>query len=315
MVGGFTAASSYYFLLLHVAPSVSRSCLDAPYTRSSKLPPSPAVSYCLPLSTTRLSLLPNPHPQATQCFQKCIRYDDQSSDALIAMGELLLSTGSSNEAEETFQKVLKHDPSNESAQDHLAKIAAKKRVSQNAALRKSRRDSRRKMRRDFFSNSDSEAEDSVGGKSRTHSGIPGGASLASESEAGSGTESEFEAVGQNSEFEAPRNSVRRALPPDPHDPLENLARANLARATSSRLSEAMSPGGRSGARVGFRSMPLRNGSRGGATSPEGGRGAGGGGGGGGFVTTTNLDLDDEVASTTTKKPLVKVKGKRMSSTM
>ena len=43
------------FLLILVAPSVSCSCLDAPYTRSSKLPPSPAVSYCFPMSTTRLS--------------------------------------------------------------------------------------------------------------------------------------------------------------------------------------------------------------------------------------------------------------------
>ena len=43
------------FLLLPVAPSVSCSCPDAPRTRSSELPPSPAVSYCLPPSTTRLS--------------------------------------------------------------------------------------------------------------------------------------------------------------------------------------------------------------------------------------------------------------------
>jgi len=50
------------FLLLPIAPSVSCSCLDALYTRSSKLLPSPAVSYCLPMSTTRLSLLPNLHP-------------------------------------------------------------------------------------------------------------------------------------------------------------------------------------------------------------------------------------------------------------
>ena len=47
-------------LLLPVAPSVSCSCLDARLTRSSKLPPSPAVSRCLPVPTTRLSSLPAP---------------------------------------------------------------------------------------------------------------------------------------------------------------------------------------------------------------------------------------------------------------
>ena len=62
VVGEYIAATSYCFLLLPVAPSVSCSWLDASNTRSSKLPPSPAVSHCLPLSATRLSLLPNPHP-------------------------------------------------------------------------------------------------------------------------------------------------------------------------------------------------------------------------------------------------------------
>ena len=62
VVGEYTAATSYYFLLLPVAPSVSCSWLDALNTPSSKLPLSPSVSYCLPMSTTRLSLLPNPHP-------------------------------------------------------------------------------------------------------------------------------------------------------------------------------------------------------------------------------------------------------------
>jgi hypothetical protein len=55
VVGENTAATSCCFLLLPVAASVSCSRLDALYTRSSKLPPSPAVSYCLPMSTTRLS--------------------------------------------------------------------------------------------------------------------------------------------------------------------------------------------------------------------------------------------------------------------
>jgi len=50
-------------LLLPIAPSVSCSCLYALYARSSKLPPSPSVSHCLPMSTTRLSLLLNFHPQ------------------------------------------------------------------------------------------------------------------------------------------------------------------------------------------------------------------------------------------------------------
>ena len=42
---------------------VSCPCVDTRLTRRSKLPPSPAVSRCLPMSTTRLSFLPNPHPQ------------------------------------------------------------------------------------------------------------------------------------------------------------------------------------------------------------------------------------------------------------
>ena len=52
-----------------MTPSVSCSCLDAPYTytRSSKLPPSLAVSHCLvhsPLTTNHYSLLTTPptHP-------------------------------------------------------------------------------------------------------------------------------------------------------------------------------------------------------------------------------------------------------------
>ena len=52
VVGEHTAATSCYFLLLPVAPSVFCPCLDALHTRSSKLPPSPAVSRCLPMSTT-----------------------------------------------------------------------------------------------------------------------------------------------------------------------------------------------------------------------------------------------------------------------
>ena len=51
------------FLLLPGAPSVSCLCLDAQHTRSSKLPPSPSVSHCLPMSTTRLSYTPfTPQP-------------------------------------------------------------------------------------------------------------------------------------------------------------------------------------------------------------------------------------------------------------
>ena len=63
VVGEYTAATCYDFLLLPVASSVSCSYVNALCTRSSKFPPSPAVSYCLPLSRTRLSLLPNPHPK------------------------------------------------------------------------------------------------------------------------------------------------------------------------------------------------------------------------------------------------------------
>ena len=60
---GVYCQASVGFLLLPVAPSVSCPCVDTRLTRSSKLPPSHAVSRCLPMSTTRLSLLPNPHPQ------------------------------------------------------------------------------------------------------------------------------------------------------------------------------------------------------------------------------------------------------------
>ena len=52
MVGECTAAASYDFLLLPVAPGVSCSCVDARLTRSSKLRSPPAIS-------RRLSLSPN----------------------------------------------------------------------------------------------------------------------------------------------------------------------------------------------------------------------------------------------------------------
>ena len=48
VVGEYTATTSYYFLLLPVAPSVSCSCIDALgtlNTRRRKLPLSPAVSH------------------------------------------------------------------------------------------------------------------------------------------------------------------------------------------------------------------------------------------------------------------------------
>ena len=64
VVGEYTAATSVGFQLLHVAPSVSCPCADARLTRRSKLPPSPASSRCLPMSTTRLSFLSHPHPKA-----------------------------------------------------------------------------------------------------------------------------------------------------------------------------------------------------------------------------------------------------------
>ena len=72
VVGEYTPTTSYYFLLLPIAPSVSCSWLDALNTPSSKLPLSPAVSRCLPLSATCLSLLPNPHPEiaANRTFVK-----------------------------------------------------------------------------------------------------------------------------------------------------------------------------------------------------------------------------------------------------
>ena len=55
--------TSYDFLLHPMAPSVCCPCMDALLTRSSKLPPSPAFPRRLPLSTSRLSLLPNHRPK------------------------------------------------------------------------------------------------------------------------------------------------------------------------------------------------------------------------------------------------------------
>ena len=56
----------YDFLLRPAAPSVSCSRVDASNTLRDtnfhRLLPSPAVSQCLPMSTTRRSLLPNHHP-------------------------------------------------------------------------------------------------------------------------------------------------------------------------------------------------------------------------------------------------------------
>ena len=58
---GVYCQASVGFLLLPVAPGVSCLSVDVLQTRSSRLPPSPAVSCRLPISTTRLSFLPNPH--------------------------------------------------------------------------------------------------------------------------------------------------------------------------------------------------------------------------------------------------------------
>ena len=63
--------ASCCFLLLPVASCcflLLRSCLllvcrRSTHTPRHELPPSPAVSRCLPMSTTRLSLLPNHHPK------------------------------------------------------------------------------------------------------------------------------------------------------------------------------------------------------------------------------------------------------------
>ena len=62
VVGEYTPTTCYYFLVLPITPSVSWSWLDALNTPSSELPLSPAVSHCLPMSATCLSLLLNPHP-------------------------------------------------------------------------------------------------------------------------------------------------------------------------------------------------------------------------------------------------------------
>ena len=50
------------FLWLPNAPSVSCPCSDPRIAPSSILPPSASVCLCLPPSTARLTLLPNPHP-------------------------------------------------------------------------------------------------------------------------------------------------------------------------------------------------------------------------------------------------------------
>ena len=47
VVQGAYCQASVGFLLLPAAPSVSCPCLDALHTRSSKLPPSPSVSFRL----------------------------------------------------------------------------------------------------------------------------------------------------------------------------------------------------------------------------------------------------------------------------
>ena len=49
VVGEYTAATSYCFLMLPITPSVSCSCSDPLNTPSSTLPPSPSVSQCLQL--------------------------------------------------------------------------------------------------------------------------------------------------------------------------------------------------------------------------------------------------------------------------
>ena len=62
VVGEYTAATSYYFLLLPVTPSVSCSCVDALKTPSSNLPLSPTVSHCLPLSANPCKFTSQPPP-------------------------------------------------------------------------------------------------------------------------------------------------------------------------------------------------------------------------------------------------------------
>ena len=87
MVGEFTATTSVGSLLLHVAPSVSCPCVDTRLTRRRKLPPSPAVSGCLPMSTTRLSFLPNHHPKSTiiKLLSKTLWPDE--GDVILGSGE------------------------------------------------------------------------------------------------------------------------------------------------------------------------------------------------------------------------------------
>ena len=69
VVGEYTFTTYHDFLLLPIASGVSCPCVDAllKYIHEAvnfrHLPPSPAISQCLPMSTPRLSFLPNPHRQ------------------------------------------------------------------------------------------------------------------------------------------------------------------------------------------------------------------------------------------------------------
>ena len=48
---------------------------------------SPSVSYCLPLSTTRLSLLPNPHPEAVNAYDALSLYGAEMMGVFTADGD------------------------------------------------------------------------------------------------------------------------------------------------------------------------------------------------------------------------------------
>ena len=108
--GAYCEASSG-FLLLPVAPSVSCSSVDTLHTRSSNLPPSSTVSRCLSMSTTRLSLLPDPNPKWRAEIVRALRemmVDEASAETPSEIG-----CGHEHEQEDERESEREHEPEHE----------------------------------------------------------------------------------------------------------------------------------------------------------------------------------------------------------
>ena len=85
MVGEYTATTHHDFFLLPIASGVSCSCVDALHTCSSKLPPSPAVFRCLPLSPAVYNpskFAPQPKPKGADEGQE-FTFSDQELHYMI----------------------------------------------------------------------------------------------------------------------------------------------------------------------------------------------------------------------------------------